>query len=388
MFSAQFKISQPECRDRPRLPRLLRLLAVCALGLSFTLATPAPKALADSSPQDLTDAIAKSAANKEYGFGRGSFVVAPIPFKNSLIGAGLAVGGGYLFQLDSESDTSIVGLGTMRSENGSTATAVGTTLAFNHNRWQMSVMAGEADINYDLYIGSVAVPLKQTGHLVNTTLYYGLTPQIHLGGGLRYIDTAISPATSGGTAPPDTDVELAIISFLAKWDTRDDSFSARNGHLLNFQAQYGDVLNHSGRAYYKASANFNFYRPVFTNHSVAARISACAVNNNAPFFDKCSLGGTDAMRGFTPTRYLDNALLSAQTEYRHQLSRRFAAVLFGGIGLTGSDFDGLSDNGLHSAGGLGLRYQLSKNFKASFSVDASQNDEGEQLIYIYVGQRF
>lgn len=379
---------QSKRRATSRLGAVLRRLAFCAASLGAGLTYGPGMAWADASTEALSDAITKSAANKEYGFGKGSFVVAPIPFKNSLIGAGLALGAGYLFQLDPNSDTSIVGLGTMRSENGSSATAVGASLAFNNNRWQMSVTAGEADVNYDIYLGSIPVPIRQTGQLVNTTLFYGVTPEIHFGGGFRYIDTAIAPAFVGGTPPPDSNIELAIFSLMAKWDTRDDSFSARNGHLLDVRAQYGDVLNTSGRSYQKAFANFSIYRPITAKHSFAARLSACAVNNNAPFFDKCSLGGTDSMRGFTPTRYLDNALLSAQTEYRHQLGKRFSAVLFGGLGMTGASFDTLNDGGLHAAGGLGLRYQLSKKFKAAFSVDASLNDEGEQLIYIYVGQRF
>ncbi|SFK57872.1 BamA/TamA family outer membrane protein [Shimia haliotis] len=342
-----------------------------------------------ASPEDLNVALKKAANDDDLGFTRGSFVAAPIPFKNAMIGAGLALGGGYMFQLDESSDTSILGLGAMRSENGSSAFGLMGNLAFSQNKWQLSVAAGKADLFYDLYLGNLAVPIRQDGHLFNSTLLYGLTDELHVGAGLRYLETTIDYATSGGFPPlPDTDLEMGVLSALAKWDTRDDTFSARTGHLINATLSYGEILNQSDRSYTKASALYTGYQPLGPSNSLAYRAAACRSASDAPFFEKCSLGGTDAFRGFSATRYLDDALLSAQVEFRQDLSSRFSAVAFAGVGLTGPDFDSLFSSPLRSAGGLGLRFQLSKKFKAVFSVDMSVNDEHEDILYIYVGQRF
>ncbi len=360
-------------------------VSLCA---AMALMTPAHADPINSNP--MNKSLEEARTDEPLGFTHGSFVVAPIPFKNVLIGAGLALGGGYLFKMDENSDTSILGLGAMRSENGSTAVGLGGNFAFHDNRWQVGASLGQAEAYYDLYISSLPVPVRQTGDLFNTTLLYGVTPEILLGGGFRYMDTTLSYDGTGSGLPPlpESTLELARFSLLGKWDTRDNSFSARTGHLLSGELSFGNVLNVDNRTYQKATLTYAGYHPLGDRHSLAYQIATCGASDQTPFFENCSLGGTDGFRGFSPTEYLDSAMASAQAEYRHQLSHRFGAVLFAGAGATGSSFSTLDDGGLRYAGGLGLRFQLSKKFKAVFSVDASINDRKEDLLYIYVGQRF
>ena len=55
---------------------------------------------------------------------------------------------------------------------------------------------------------------------------------------------------------------------------------------------------------------------------VVIRLVGCSAPGRVPFYDLCSLGGTDAFRGFNITQVLDNALLSTQIEYRKRLGKR------------------------------------------------------------------
>ncbi|SEF39492.1 hypothetical protein SAMN05421751_10135 [Jhaorihella thermophila] len=65
-----------------------------------------------------------------FGFGQGSFIAAPIPFKSPLIGNGLALGGGYVFRSDEESKSSHLALGVSRP------TMAVSAMAFRHrSRW-------------------------------------------------------------------------------------------------------------------------------------------------------------------------------------------------------------------------------------------------------------
>ena len=323
------------------------------------------------------------------GFGNGSVVVAPVPFKNVLIGAGLVLGGGYLFNIDEGSDTSIIGLGAMKSDNGTNAYGLGGKFVWDENRWQVSASLGQAEGFYDLYIGGLPIPVRQTGDIANLSVLRGVTSELLFGASMRYLDTTLGYDTSGSNLPPlpEGQLEVGTFSLLAKWDTRDDDFSARNGHLLDGALTYGQVLNTS-RDYQKAVLTYNHYLPIGDRNSIATRFASCATSKDTPFFDQCSLGGTDGFRGFSPTEFLNDALLSAQAEYRHQFSNRFSGVAFAGFGNTGSDFTSISDTDVRYAGGLGMRFQLSKKFKAVFSVDVSYNDREEDLLYIYVGQRF
>jgi len=365
-----------------------RTLPGAALLAALALTT----AHADPLSNDMLNESLDDAREQEtpLGFGNGSVVVAPVPFKNVLIGAGLVLGGGYLFNIDEGSDTSIIGLGEMRSDNGTNAYGLGGKFVWDQNRWQVSASLGQAEGFYDLYVGGIPVPVRQTGDIVNLSVLRGVTSELLFGASMRYLDTTIGYDTSGTSLPPlpEGHLEVGTFSLLAKWDTRDDDFSARNGHLLDGALSYGQILNASGRDYSKLVLTYNHYLPLGDANSLAMRFAGCATTNDTPFFDQCSLGGTDAFRGFSPTEFLNDALLSAQAEYRHQFSNRFSGVAFAGLGNTGSSFGNLRDTDVRYAGGLGLRLQLSKKFKAVFSVDVSYNDREEDLLYIYVGQRF
>jgi hemolysin activation/secretion protein len=365
-----------------------RTLPGAALLAALALTT----AHADPLSNDMLNESLDDAREQEtpLGFGNGSVVVAPVPFKNVLIGAGLVLGGGYLFNIDEGSDTSIIGLGAMKSDNGTNAYGLGGKFVWDQNRWQVSASLGQAEGFYDLYVGGIPVPVRQTGDIVNLSVLRGVTSELLFGASMRYLDTSLGYDTSGTSLPPlpEGHLEVGTFSLLAKWDTRDDDFSARNGHLLDGALTYGQILNASGRDYSKLVLTYNHYLPLGDANSLAMRFAGCATTNDTPFFDQCSLGGTDAFRGFSPTELLNDALLSAQAEYRHQFSNRFSGVAFAGLGNTGSSFGNLRDTDVRYAGGLGLRFQLSKKFKAVFSVDVSYNDREEDLLYIYVGQRF
>ncbi|MGR3713755.1 MAG: BamA/TamA family outer membrane protein [Shimia sp.] len=345
---------------------------------------------ADTATEALTDHIEVATSGNTFGLSAGSLVVAPVPFRNELVGAGLALGAGYLFKTDELSDTSIIGIGALRTENGSDAKALTASFAFQANTWQTSFFAGEADMYYDLYLGNVSFPVRQTGELYKAKVLYGIAPKVHVGADLRYLDTTLSFARYNPTALtlPLATAELASITAIAKWDTRDDSFSARSGHLLEIEGMFADALNRDNADYRKLVARYTHHRPIGTEHSIAMRFTACTVTDRSPFFDKCSLGGTDNFRGFNPTRFLNSNLLSFQAEYRHQLTSRVSGVGFLGGGLSGPTFERLDNAGIHVAGGFGVRYQLSKDFKAKFSIDVAKNDRGDELLYVYVGQRF
>ena len=363
--------------------------AAANVAVLATLSAPRP---ADPFSDDLFGETMDDVIEEEnpLGFGQGSVVFAPVPFKNVLIGAGLVLGGGYLFNIDGGSDTSILGLGAMRSENGTNAYGLGGKFVWDENRWQVSASLGQAEGFYDLYIGGRPIPVRQTGDIVNFSLLRGVSSDLLFGAGLRYLDTTLGYDTTGTGLPPlpEGTLQVATLNFLAKWDTRDNSFSARTGQLLEGTLSYGEVLDSGGRNYSKAVVTYNHYFPIREDNSLAMRFASCFASEDTPFFDQCSLGGTDGFRGYSPTEFLDDTLLSAQLEYRHQLSNRFSAVAFAGAGNTGATLSSLNDTDLKYAGGLGLRFQLSKKFKAVFSVDVSVNDRREDLLYIYVGQRF
>ncbi len=335
-----------------------------------------------------TGSVRQASEAPEFGFRNGSVVGAPIPFQNPMIGTGLALGIGYLFQTDQGSDPSSIGVGAMRSDNGSRAAGGSVTLNFLNNRWQLAALYAEADLNYDLVTPGFDLPLDQSGVLGRLELSYGVTPDISFGGFLRYLDTDIS--TNLSLLPrrfqPALNLEVLNVGAKAEWDKRDDTFYPTTGLRLQVVASRGIVLKGTVDDYTKAYSLFDVYRPLGPQSVIAARAAICSASQSTPFYDQCSVGATDAFRGFNVTQILGARMLSAQVEYRRRLGNRFGFVVFAGAGAVGDRLGNLNNGG--QAAGVGVRYRVSKKFPVDFAVDTSLNDDGENLLYISVGQRF
>lgn len=362
----------------------LGLVAGCFYG-SQALGDP------DISTESLKD-IRNVQQKTEYGFRNGSFIVAPVPFSNPAIGSGLALGVGYLFKTDPSADTSVVGIGAMQSSNGSQAHGLTLNLALPENKWTFDATFAEADIRYDLFVGDLKIPIRQDGTLAQAGLSYGITPDVSVGGTLRYLDTTVGLDVGGTFLPPDIlpdlGLELLSVGAVFGWDTRDNSDYPTKGFRLSIDANRGQTLSGPSRHYEYGKAIFDTYHSFSPSSVVATRLSTCAAGSNAPFFEQCSIGFTDGFRGFSPTQYLDTRLVSAQLELRQRLGKRLGVVAFGGMGWTSDSFGTLDDAGTQAAVGLGLRYRVSEKFPVDFSIDVSHNDLDEDFLYIFVGQRF
>lgn len=353
------------------------------------LAGPLAADNADSLAERQTTSLTATPETASLGFADGSFIVAPIPFSNPMIGSGLALGGGYLFNIDQGSDPSMLGLGYMRSNNGSTAYGGSATLAFIDNRWTISATLIEANLNYDLILGSAALPLSQTGLLGRFGLTYGFASGFSLGIEGRYLETEVA-LDSGGLLPPSllpsAKGAIASLGLTAEYDTRDDTIYPTRGHHLFLRAAQSRITIGTGPDYGKATLTWDLYQPLGTRNVLAVRTATCVVGAGAPFFDQCSIGGSDKMRGFNSTRFLDERLLSSQVELRTRLTGRLGIASFFGAGAVGNSYSSLNTYG--AAGGFGLRYRVSRKFPVDLTVDATLNDLGERQLYVSVGQRF
>ena len=262
---------------------------------------------------------------------------------------------------------------------------------FMDNRWSLGATYIDADVDYDLITGLGTLPINQQGEVIKAKLMYGITEDFHVGITARYLESTIrssdpifpnlSPYPIARRIHHDRNVGL-----LADYSNVDSTIYPTSGFKLTFSSTYNEPSGRFGEDYIKSILTYDTYFSTSDTGVVAMRLVGCAAPGRVPFYDLCSLGGTDAFRGYNITQFLDNALVSAQVEYRKRLGKRFGVVAFGGVGAVGNGLDALDDVG--SAVGLGLRYRVSRKFPVDFSVDGSLNEDGDRLLYIYVGQRF
>ncbi|MEO0990314.1 MAG: BamA/TamA family outer membrane protein [Pseudomonadota bacterium] len=351
---------------------------------------------ADAQPTALDSAGDRVALEEteKIGFASGSFVVAPIPFQSPALESGLLLGGAYLFQADEASESSTLGGAVFRTSNGSEGYGLGADVALSENRWKLRFLAAEMDLNYDFFVGNSPLPITQSARGGLVGLSYGFSPEFSLGLNLSYADTALAPnlpSLTGALPPdlrPDADLELGRIGLIGEWDRRDDTLYPASGMLASAELIHGTFLNLEDRDYSKAVASASLYRSILRNEVFAARVTACAASEDAPFFDSCALGQADNFRGYEATRFIGDGLFSVQAEYRGRISRRFGYVVFAGAGSVGDDFGDAFGGAYRSAAGVGARLRLSRKFPVDYSIDVSGNEEGEGLLYVSVGQRF
>jgi outer membrane protein assembly factor BamA len=365
-------------------------LFLCVAMAIFLMAT-AYKAQAETNPSTQAAKEAAKIGESETGFKAGSFILAPIPIQSPSIGTGLIVVGAYLFKTDKDSNTSFFGASGFRTNNGSQGYGMAGTISWDANRWSLGVVAGVADITYDFYVpntGGRTVSLQQDGKLINLEGKYGITDNFSAGLEFRYLDTTVRFSSPIGTPGRDSNLQTIMIGPTLDWDMRDDTIYPTTGSHVSFSSLHGFVLNGTDREYHKTVIKYDNYIPLFERSVIATRFAACSASSSTPFFDLCSVGGTDSFRGFPFGQLLDKSLLSVQVEYRGRFNQRFGYTVFAGAGGVALNFSDFNSSSVQTAGGFGLRYRLSKKTLLDFSIDAAINSYGETTTYITIGQRF
>ncbi len=336
-------------------------------------------------------------AETPLGFSRGSVVAAPIPLSNPTLGSGLILGAGYLFQLDEASDTSFFGLAAMRTDNGSEAVGAGLNLSFDGGRWEVQLGYGRADLNYrldnlsGLNFGSLNI--QQSADIATAAVNYGVTDTISVGLQATWLKTTVTEKNLSAILLPIVggfDVEVEQISYgpSVEWDTVDDTIYPTTGQRLRYTVLKGDGLQGFGADFWNHTLSLNAYTPLGPRVVLASKALACRVDGDAPFYSLCGVGVTDGLRGYAAGLYFDDALATVQSEFRVRASDRFGVALFGGASSIAPSFDDMNKDSILTAGGLGLRYRLSRKFPLDFSVDGAWNADGDFATYVYVGQAF
>ena len=326
--------------------------------------------------------------DRQLGFTAGSFFVAPIPVSNPTIGSGFLGVAGYLFSMDEGSDTSFLGLAGFRTDNGSEGFGLAGSLKFADGTWEVTLAAAEASVNYDLILGPLEVPLEQEGAAYFTRLGYSFSDRITLGGELTYLESTIRPAfLPDGFPVGDLDLDLWQTGLFATYDTTDDDLFPREGTWLNGTFSLGEVPDND-RDFTTAVALWNQYFPIGETDTVATRVTLCASDEATPFFMQCSIGRTDAFRGFTSFQFRGDVLASFQAEYRGRIGARFGYSVFAGAGSVAEDFSDLGREDWRGAAGVGLRYRVTRDYPLDLALDVTRNSEDEDNLYLYIGQAF
>ncbi|RLE32244.1 MAG: hypothetical protein DRJ61_10030 [Acidobacteria bacterium] len=380
--------------NEPGLARALRASFLCVIALASAFPLPAQ----DEYVRREAEQAELFAKDKDSG----DFVVAPIPILNPTLGAGLALGAAYLYQIDEESYPSVSGIGALYTDNKSKAIAVGQSANFHGNDWKIVGGLGAYDLNLEFYgVGSGAgnndrfLPVNQKGWFAGVKALRRIKGDWY--GGLSYAYVQVNSTFDLSGLLPGLPIELpsdvefdsaiATLGLAGEYDSRDSQFSATRGAL--FKASFSTSNENIGSDF-----DFRTFRVAYNHYwslkdtlVLAARGSGCAVPGDAPYYALCKFGVFPDLRGYVAGRYRDETMLAFQGEIRWHFSKKFSAIGFAGVGRVAESASDFNFENLLPSFGAGVRYLLSEKNGLNISIDYAYGKDSD-AVYFFVGQAF
>jgi len=371
---------------------LFSLALIAAQGSSPAVIDPT---IADVPSLDQT-AEGVPGSSRKTGGKRVTPLIAPIPFHNSQIGWGgvLMLGLIHRFDPDTTLKPSTGAVGVMASENGTWGVMAIEVARFKQDAWRARGMVNYLDLHYDFYgIGIDAgesgrsVPLDQTFFMTAGVLMRRVVANVYLGASLIYLETTVDLPDSLAV-PDESHAQLLAPGIQGEFDSRDNDYWPSHGSLAELKARFFSTTSGTSGSFQRYQVAWSWYNGLKGRDLVlATNINACAAPGDAPFYGLCMLGnGRYNMRGYTQGRYRDHYGNVFQAELRGHKGRG-GAVVFAGVGQVAESGQDIFDAPLLPAGGLGLRYQLTKKYPMHMRLDYAWGRDGG-LLYFSVGEAF
>ena len=330
-------------------------------------------------------------------------LVAPIPFKNTQVGWGLMlmVGAIHRFDADTTIKPSTGMIGGFYTENKSWGIMAAEMARLGRDAWRLRGLVAHMDVRYDFYgIGEdagdagISVPLEQTLDFAVGSGLRRVTSGLYGGAAMLYMNTRarLRDDLSPGVSPPDEDLTRTYLfapGLQAEYDTRDDDYWPTHGSFALLKAWlFTDALGGS-REFQRYMVGWSWYtRLRGEGLLLAANVTAAGAAGDAPSYMLPSVGtGRFGLRGYTQGRYRDRVMTTTQAEVRWHSGGRFGATAFFGMGQVAPSVGDLGEAEVLPAGGLGLRFKLTREFPMHMRFDYAWG-KNDNLFYFSVAEAF
>lgn len=324
------------------------------------------------------------------------FLPIAVPITEPAVGYGVAGGMAFLSKSLGQTQAGfgrpdITMVGGMGTENDSWAAAAGDIRYWLEDKLQTRVFAATGSVNLDFFgVGSDAVlddqPLRYNLEPLGTSLEarYRLddTPWwVGLNYTFASVDVSFdTPAGTPGQPAFRAESEVGGLTPLLSFDSRNNIFTPTTGTLVELTVGLFDEAFGGDEAFQKVYLLGMHFEPLAEQWFLGVRVDAAASFGDVPFY----LRPFVALRGVPMLRYQGETTASLETELRWQFWERFSLVGFGGVGGAWNDFEQLDDKSNAVAGGLGLRYELAREYGIHAGFDVAVGPE-ETVLYIQVG---
>lgn len=335
---------------------------------------------------------------------KNEWIIAPLPNHNPEFGWGIVARAGYIFSLDPNdkvSPPSTVGVGGYYSENHTWFAGLFGRFFIDEDRYRVIAGLMHAEVNYNF--SGVGTDAGQSGQTLPVSqqmngglgeVLFKIMPGFYLGP--RYVGAnvhiSVNPSDLNSPSPmgiPASEVNTTMsgLGVHAQWDTRDSVFYPRKGYLADAEIDFHDPAIGDSFAYQVYKASYNRYVSLSERQVLAFRIMGQFESGDVPFYALSQFGKGSDLRGYKFGQYQDRQMIAGQVEYRLEITKRFGAVAFGGVGEVANSISEMTYDDLLPAGGVGIRYVLAEKNHVSIRFDYAWGRNGSQY-YLTVGEAF
>lgn len=210
---------------------------------------------------------------------------------------------------------------------------------------------------------------------------------VWFGAGVDYIDANARDTDSDRLdSLPSIAPEYQRSHVFAEFDSRTSPGYSRVGSLL--RAEFSDFRQTNGSTFgfQRIDADVQHFIP-FAGESrvIALRATASSTltsaNRDVPFFELPSLGGHDALRGYSDWRFRDRNRALVSAEYRWTAGPLVDMAIFGDAGTVAPRFSDLFDTRIHSSYGVGITLHTPSSTFARLELARSREGMGVLLSF-------
>ena len=329
------------------------------------------------------------------------FVGLPVIRSTPTFGFGLGAVGAFLFQLDTVSPQSVVGVGAAYSDTQSWIFAGGGRVHFQNGARDAAAGFTYFSLRYDFFgVGfedgkaDQSVPITQNGDAQMVNFTGRLIGPLFVGPQFFHRGVATSLRDTSGAqnvlalAKTDQTYNLNAVGLLAAYDSRNRSESPDHG-------TYGEVDAMFARNWIGTADSYNWYRGWINQYVdltsirsvLAFRVTGCGVDRNAPVWELCLYGIDPDLRGYVAGRYRDRTMFTTQGELRVPLFDRCSASVFAGVGSIASSFSAIAMGQLLPSSGVGAHYLVSESYHLNVGAEVAWGVNGPTF-YLRLGDAY
>lgn len=303
-------------------------------------------------------------------------------------------GGGmvsYLFKLDPDSTSSMLGVGATYSSTDSLLGGVFLRSFWDRDRRRLSLFCGGGEINndYEDFLGS-GLPAQTTDDMKVVQGRYLQQVKDGWFAGMKatYTNYLISSEDADVNDALEslglTGFDSVAVGLIAMYDSRNNQNSPSSGIQFNLENfAYREALG-GEEDFDVYTMELNHYFPHGDGHVLASRAQGRWTSDASP-------GGYSSvfLRGYTRGQYLAPHATMIEFEERLHIKGRFGVNVFGGLASLYGDGVNWSDSAnLYPAMGVGGQIMLNHQEQMAMTFDLAFGKSGNQGFYMRFGQAF